>query len=146
MCECHLLAEIIIGFVWLTSTCVLPQIFEGRQTRGQRAPIEFFNVILIGSPLCDSYFFPPLYLSLSSARLCVHAPWWYWILPKFLKKKYVVFFFFKEDPTSINYCSRGISSLKDARFLWRHLSGFSSLRTERTVSNSVSPKRNLQLV
>lgn len=65
MCQCHLLAE-IISRLCLTSSCVSPRIFEGRQARGQRALIEFFNVILIGSLFCDSYFFP----SLSFSVLC----------------------------------------------------------------------------
>lgn len=51
-----------------------------------------------------------------------------------------------KNSTSVNYCSRRISCLKDVSLLWSHLSGFSSPGTERAVSNSVFPKGNLQQV
>lgn len=108
VCECHLLAEIISRLCLTDKHLCFASNLRRQRARGQRALIEFFNVILIGSLLCASYFFP----SLSFSVLC-KAP----LMPSGDTEFFSSFSKKKKSHTSINYCSRRISSLKDARFL-----------------------------
>lgn len=70
VCECHLLAEIISRLCLTDKHLCFASNLRRQQARGQRALIEFFNVILIGSLLCDSYFFPSLSFPLLCKALC----------------------------------------------------------------------------
>lgn len=88
VCECHLLAE-ITRQLCLTDKHLCFALNLRRQAgtgakSTNRIPQCHFNRITL---FLMAIFFPPLYLSLSSARLCVNALWRYRVPSRHLENK-----------------------------------------------------------